>query len=319
MQGTASLGFADGLEWLADIQVSQLDPAYWLAELPGELAGTLHSQGKMADDALQLTATADLTGTLRGSATQLTAQLQGAQQAEDTPVWQLKQAELKFGDNHISATGQLDQKLAAQLDIELPRLVQLWPGLAGQVQGEVKLSGSLAEPLAALQLQGGDIAYQDQRIGAFTLAGELLPEQHGQLTLDAERLRSGDAELGTLHLAGAGTPSAHSGELSLIGPLLEAHIKLAGGIEKGDWLGQLQQLQLVSHEQNWALQDPTAVRYLNNGELHVAAHCLQSAGSSLCATGQQLLPDPKIDYQLRNFPWQPCSHGCQQMRKLKGR
>src|SRR5699024_3385971 len=302
LQGAATLGFADGLDWLADIQVSQLNPAYWVAELPGELAGRLHSQGQLLTGELQVDADVDLNGRLRGSPTQLKAQLQGSQPAETAGLWQLRQVELRFGDNRVSGHGQLDQALVAQLDIELPRLVQLWPGLAGEASGAVRVSGSLVEPLAQLQLQGKGIAYQGHRVGAFNLTGQLLPEQHGQLRLDAERIWTGDTELGVLHLAGEGTLAAHQGQLSVTGPLLETQLELAGGLDKGDWLAQIKQLLIDSHQQHWALAEPTAVRYLHNGELHLGAHCLRSGASSLCAAEQQLLPQPKINYQLRDFP-----------------
>lgn len=302
LQGSATLGFADGLDWLTDIQVSQLNPAYWVAELPGELAGSLHSQGQWVDGDLQVAASVDLNGKLRGSLAQLKAQLQGAQPADAVGLWQLSQAELRFGDNHISGHGQLDQALAGQLDIHLPRLVQLWPGLAGEASGAVNVSGSLAEPLAHLQLQGKGIAYQGQRVGEFSLIGELLPEQHGQLRFEAERLWTGDTELGVLHLTGEGTLAAHQGHLSLTGPVFEAQLELTGGLEKGDWLAHIKQLVIDSHQQHWALAEPAAVRYLHDGQLQLGAHCLRSGASSLCAGEQQLLPQPKIDYQLRDFP-----------------
>ncbi len=60
LQGTANVGFADGVQWLADIQASKLNPAYWLEELPGELAGAIHSQGFLRDGQLQVDARADL-------------------------------------------------------------------------------------------------------------------------------------------------------------------------------------------------------------------------------------------------------------------
>lgn len=302
LQGAATLGFADGLDWLADIQVSQLNPAYWVAELPGELAGRLHSQGQLLAGELQVDADVDLNGRLRGSPAQFKAQLQGSQPAETAGLWQLRHVELRFGDNRVSGHGQLDQALVAQLDIELPRLVQLWPGLAGEASGAVRVSGSLVEPLAQLQLQGKGIAYQGHRVGAFNLTGQLLPEQHGQLRLDAERIWTGDTELGVLHLAGEGTLAAHQGQLSVTGPLLETQLELAGGLDKGNWLAQIKQLLIDSHQQHWALAEPTAVRYLHNGELHLGAHCLRSGASSLCAAEQQLLPQPKINYQLRDFP-----------------
>lgn len=41
---------------------------------------------------------------------------------------------------------------------------------------------------------------------------------------------------------------------------------------------------------------------LANGQLSLGAHCWQSVAASLCATEQQLLPTPKLDYQVRQLP-----------------
>lgn len=302
LQGTATVGFVDGVDWLADVIVSKLNPAYWVAELPGELAGKIHSQGFLRDQQLKVDAKADLNGKLRGSLAQLALELQGAQQGQEAAVWQLERADLRFGDNRVYGSAQIDQRLAGELQIELPRLVQIWPGLAGKANGEIKLSGTLTEPLAVAQLQGSGIAYQGNRIGKINLHGELLPKQHAQLSVDAERIWLGENELGVLHIDGQGSLEAHSGQLSLTGPLLETQLKLSGALQDGSWLGQLQQLLLSSHEQNWALAKPTAIHYRKNGELTVAAHCLRDRQSSLCAGEQRLLPQTKIDYHLLNFP-----------------
>lgn len=301
--GTATVGFADGVDWLADIEVSKLNPAYWVAQLPGELAGLIHSTGTLQGEQLQLDATVDLTGQLRGAKTQLALAVQGAQQSTQKQQWQLSQADLRLGDNRIHGTAQLDQALAGNLKIELPRLVQLWPGLAGRIEGDMQLSGSLEQPQAVAQLQGRGIAYDGQRIGQFELKGELLAEQRAQFALAAQRIWSGESEIGTLQLGGQGTLEAHSGELDLTGPLLNTQLNISGGLNsKGDWLGQIQKLALSSHEQDWALQKPTAINYRSTGELTLAAHCLKGGQSSLCAGEQRLLPETKIDYHLLNFP-----------------
>ena len=302
LQGTATVGFAEGVEWLADIQASQLNPAYWVAELPGELAGNIHSQGALHDGQLQVEATADIKGKLRDSPTQLQLELHGAQQGQEVALWQLKQANIQFGDNRITATAKVDQALAANLQLELPRLVQLWPGLAGKAEGTVSVAGTLDKPQGQAQLQASGIAYDGNKIGKLQLSSSLLASQQAQISLNAERVWVGDNELGTLHIDGSGTLAAHKGELSLTGPLLQAQLKLSGVLQDHDWLGQLQQLSISSHEQNWALEKATAISYLNTGELTIAAHCLRDKQSSLCAGKQQILPQTKIDYRLLNFP-----------------
>ncbi|MFD2884344.1 hypothetical protein ACFS4T_23650 [Pseudomonas lini] len=42
-----NLQFADGIAWDTALDLSAINPAYWLAELPGTLAGPLRSKGEM--------------------------------------------------------------------------------------------------------------------------------------------------------------------------------------------------------------------------------------------------------------------------------
>lgn len=58
--GSVAVRFADTLAWDVDLQLSALDPAYWLAELPGTLAGPLRSKGEMKGEQLNLDAQLDL-------------------------------------------------------------------------------------------------------------------------------------------------------------------------------------------------------------------------------------------------------------------
>ncbi|NAT56921.1 hypothetical protein CVE29_30345, partial [Pseudomonas syringae pv. actinidiae] len=69
-QGKASghldLQFADGIGWDTALDLSALDPSFWIAELPGTLAGPLRSKGQFRNEQLELTADLDLKGRLRG-------------------------------------------------------------------------------------------------------------------------------------------------------------------------------------------------------------------------------------------------------------
>jgi hypothetical protein len=78
--------FADTLAWDVDLQLSALDPAYWLAELPGSLAGPLRSKGELKGDAA-LDAQLDLKGRLRGQPAVLKAEAQGQGKAGPWAHW----------------------------------------------------------------------------------------------------------------------------------------------------------------------------------------------------------------------------------------
>jgi translocation and assembly module TamB len=66
LDGVLKLGFAAGIDWQAMLQLSELDPGYWLAEMPGRLGGPLNSRGSFSEGRLQAQADIDLAGRLRG-------------------------------------------------------------------------------------------------------------------------------------------------------------------------------------------------------------------------------------------------------------
>ncbi|WP_415755314.1 translocation/assembly module TamB domain-containing protein [Pseudomonas leptonychotis] len=296
-EGQASLGFAEQLSWDVRLQLSQLDPAYWLAELPGSLAGPLNSSGSLINQQLNLNADIDLAGRLRGQPAKLQAKFAGGLEQGE-----LSALDVRLGDNRISGQATLRQQLNGQLLLAMPRLGQLWPGLQGQLNGQLDLAGNLQAPQGQLQLQGQRLAFDDQRLQQLTLDASLNSAQRGQLTLEAQGIQLGETNLGRLTANAAGNLQQHSLELQLQGPLLQSQLALAGKLDKGNWRGSLSRGEVQSGGQDWRLQQPATLVRLANGQLNLGAHCWRSGDASLCGTQQRLLPQPKLDYQLSNFP-----------------
>lgn len=296
-EGQVSLGFAEQLSWDVRLQLSQLDPAYWLAELPGSLAGPLNSSGSLINQQLNLNADIDLAGRLRGQPAKLQAKFAGGLEQGD-----LSALDVRLGDNRISGQATLRQQLNGQLLLAMPRLGQLWPGLQGQLNGQLDLAGNLQAPQGQLQLQGQRLAFDDQRLQQLTLDASLNSAQRGQLTLEAQGIQLGETNLGRLTANAAGDLQQHSLELQLQGSLLQSQLALAGKLDKGNWRGSLSRGEVQSGGQDWRLQQPATLVRLANGQLNLGAHCWRSGDASLCGTQQRLLPQPKLDYQLSNFP-----------------
>lgn len=143
-EGHLSLQFAEGIAWDTALQLSAINPAYWLGELPGTLAGPLRSKGMMRNDRLDLDADLDLKGKLRGQPAVLQAKASGAGEQ-----WNLSALDIRLGDNRINGSASLQEKLTGQIDIKLARLAQLWPQLRGQVVGRVDVAGTLKAPKAS--------------------------------------------------------------------------------------------------------------------------------------------------------------------------
>ncbi|MBC3421412.1 translocation/assembly module TamB domain-containing protein [Pseudomonas sp. RW3S2] len=295
--GAVTLGFADAITWDVDLQLSALDPAYWLAELPGTLAGPLRSKGELKNERLQLEAQLDLKGRLRGQPAVLKADAKGAGEA-----WTLGALAIQLGDNRINGSGSLQQRLAGRIDLDLPRLGQLWPRLQGQVKGRLDLAGTLAAPQGVFSLQGQQLSQADNRIQRLDLDARLDSAQRGLITLKVGNIRLGETALGNLDATGKGDIRQQALTVALNGPQLKLDLALDGTLGKGDWRGRLASGRIQAGGQDWQLQAPARLQRLANGQLDFGAHCWRSGAASLCGEDQRLAPDPRLRYHLKQFP-----------------
>ncbi len=298
-EGSLSVGFANGVDWTTRLDLSEFDPAYWVAELPGQIGGTLSSSGALRAENLQAEAALDLNGRLREQPLRLGLQVSG-----ENTTWRLPMLDLRLGDNRIQGTGRWAETLEASLALDLARLGQLWPDLSGRLTGNLDLAGTPDAPQGELALSGTGVAFQDNRVERLQLAAGLSEGERGQLSLDATGLQAGTTELGQLQLSAEGTQASHQARLQLQGPLADLALGLTGGLEGGDWKGRLTQAELDAQGQQWALRDPATLQRLQDGRITFGAHCWVSGQASLCADDQQLQPDPQLRYRLRDFPLQ---------------
>lgn len=299
LAGSVSVQFADAVAWEAALELSALNPAYWLAELPGTLAGPLRSKGQIKNGELSLDADLDLKGRLRGQAAVLKAIAQGAGQ-----TWTLGTLDIRLGDNHINGSGSLQQRLAGQLDLNLPRLGQLWPHLQGQLKGKLEVAGTLQAPQGTLTLQGQKLAQADNHLQRLTLDARLDSAQRAVIDLQAGGIRLGDTALGVLTAKGRGDIRQQQLELALDGPQLKLDLGVDGQLDKGNWRGRLASGQIQAGGQDWRLQAPAKLQRLATGQLDFGAHCWRSGQASLCGDDQRLAPEPRLRYHLKQFPLQ---------------
>ncbi|OAI91731.1 translocation/assembly module TamB domain-containing protein [Pseudomonas putida] len=297
--GSVSVAFADGVAWDAALDLSNLDPAYWLKEMPGTLAGPLRSKGELKNEKLSLDADLDLKGRLRGQPALLQLKAEGAGEQ-----WTLGTLQVRLGDNRINGSGSLQQRLAGQVDLNLPRLGQLWPQLQGQVKGRLDVSGTLKAPQGQLKLQGTQLAQAENRLQSLDLDARLDGAQKALVNLDARGIRAGETALGTLTAKGQGDIRQQQLQLALDGPQLKLDLGLDGQLDqkKGDWRGRLARGEIKAGGQDWRLQAPATLQRLANGQIDFGAHCWRSGPASLCGDPQRLAPEPRIRYHLKEFP-----------------
>ncbi|WPN21384.1 translocation/assembly module TamB domain-containing protein [Pseudomonas marginalis] len=296
-EGHLNLQFADGIAWDTALDLSALNPAYWVAELPGTLAGPLRSKGEFKNEQLKLNADLDLKGRLRGQTAVLAAKADGAGEQ-----WTLANLDIRLGDNRINGSGSLQQRLAGQIDIKLARLAQLWPQLRGQVNGRLDVAGSLKAPQGKLGLKGQQLAFVDNRLQSLTLDASLDNAQRAKIDLKGSGIQSGDTQVGTLTASAQGDIQQQKVQLDLVGPLVKLALALDGTLDKGNWRGRLASGDVQAGGQDWKLQAPAKIERLADGKLTFAAHCWVSGPASLCGEDQRLMPEPKLRYHLKQFP-----------------
>ncbi|WP_416739901.1 translocation/assembly module TamB domain-containing protein [Pseudomonas sp. NFX71] len=296
-EGHLNLQFADGIAWDTALDLSAINPAYWVAELPGTLAGPLRSKGEMKNEKLSLNADLDLKGKLRGQPAVLQAKADGAGE-----LWNLSALKIRLGDNSITGKGSLQQKLAGQIDIKLSRLAQLWPQLRGQLNGRVDVAGTLKAPQGKLGLQGTQLAFQDNRLQSLNLDATLDSAQRAKIDLKGSGIQAGDTSLGTLTASGQGDIKNQKLALDLQGPQLKLALGFDGNLDKGNWRGRLASGDIQAGGQDWKLQGPAKLERLADGKINFGAHCWMSGPASLCGEDQRLMPEPKLRYHLKQFP-----------------
>lgn len=296
-EGHLNLQYADGVAWDTALDLSALNPAYWVAELPGTLAGPLRSKGEFKNEQLKLNADLDLKGRLRGQTAVLAAKADGAGEQ-----WTLANLDLRLGDNRIQGSGSLQQRLAGQIDIKLTRLAQLWPQLRGQINGRLDVAGTLKAPQGKLGLKGQQLAFADNRLQTLSLDASLDNAQRAKIDLKGSGLQSGDTQVGTLTASAQGDIRQQKVQLDLAGPLVKLALALDGNLDQGNWRGRLASGDVQAGGQDWRLQAPARIERLADGRLTFAAHCWVSGASSLCGEDQRLMPEPKLRYHLKQFP-----------------
>ncbi|UVM03269.1 translocation/assembly module TamB domain-containing protein [Pseudomonas laurylsulfatiphila] len=296
-EGHLNLQFADGIAWDTALDLSAINPAYWVAELPGTLAGPLRSTGELKNEVLSLNADLDLKGKLRGQPAVIQAKADGRGEQ-----WNLNALQVRLGENSISGKGSLQQKLAGQVDLKLPRLAQLWPELRGQLNGRVDVAGTLKAPQGKLDLQGSQLVFQDNRLQSLNLDATLDSAQRAKIDLKGSGIQAGDTSLGTLTASGQGDIKNQKLSLDLQGPKLKLALGLDGALDKGNWRGRLASGDIQAGGQDWKLQGPAKLERLADGKINFGAHCWASGQASLCGEDSRLMPEPKLRYHLKQFP-----------------
>ena len=210
--------------------------------------------------------------------------------------------ELSVGDNRLAVDGQLGPQPDLRLAIDAPRLAVLWPGLEGDLRGEMAVSGTYAAPLLDGRLESDSLRRDALRVG--TAALEVRPEDTGtRLRLTAGQLDIGDVSLTSVRAEAAGTPEAQDLALEFESAGATAALQTRGGLADGGWTGQVLALRLTQPQLgDWRLDAPADLS-LAPAELSLERACLTGEGrGSLCLAGNRDETAARATAEARRVP-----------------
>jgi translocation and assembly module TamB len=303
LSGQAQIGFAGPLTWQTSLELSQFNPGYWVPALEASLNGEVTSEGRMPPEgAPSIQAAWNLQGTWQASEAALRGRLD---QAGDTLV--LSDLELQVDENRVSGRGKWGPELAGELRLNLPEPQLFLPGLDGNFEGRVSISGSPDAPLGSASFTGTDLAWEDRvEVGGLDLTASLSEGQTVKSDLKATKVEAVGQTLETLSVNLSGTQQAHRLDISATHSDANLLLSFAGslGAELSTWAGQLArgEIDVTSQEQFWRLNQPADLTYNEAGQLTFGKHCWMWQEASVCAGQQTLLPDTSLDYRVRKLP-----------------
>ena len=303
LSGEAELAFAAELAWKAALTLDQFNPGYWVPLLEASLNGKVNSEGQLQPDGLpRMSADWDLQGQWQAQDAMARGEI-----SSDGADWTIDSLTVAIGENRVEGRGRYGSELAGELSVLLPEPGIFAPGLAGELTAELQFGGTMQDPTAGLNLTARNLAWQDllliETVGldASLARGGVLDAE-----LTVETIRAAAEQLDAVTLRLEGTWDEH--QLSLNASHAEATLLMifAGALSEGmgAWQGSLAdgEIDISGPGQTWQLQSPADLSYGDDGVVAFGAHCWRWQDSSVCAEDQQLWPDTRIAFQVRQFP-----------------
>ncbi|MEV3813942.1 autotransporter assembly complex protein TamB [Aeromonas allosaccharophila] len=322
------LAWNKGIEWQGTTLFKGINPAELLPELKGTLAGELESRFVMNEAGHWELKLPKLK--VDGKLNQYPLALKGELSGNDKMEWLIPALSLQSGPNQLQAKGSISTaqwKLDANL--QAPQLGGIYPGLKGDIKGQVKVSGNQQTPKIDADLASDRLYYAGTDLKGISLKGNAVigAKPAGELALLVAQLKQGDTKLSQLALNLSGDISQHLLTLTMKGDPVAANLKLGGGVRGDHWRGTLSKLQLKTPLRRWDLSSPWALDLdLPRQRLAMGELCLGSQGASLCVKGSQVsAAQGTLDFALSEFdlkrlrPWLPDNFRWQAMLSADGR
>jgi translocation and assembly module TamB len=280
------VSWVDHFSYALNLLAKAINPAEFIAEVPGSLNLDAATSGTLTDGKLSGDFTVNkLSGTLHKNLIEGTGKL-----VFKNDQLSIDKLHLQSGRNKLEADGYLTQaKMQLDATVNAPVLASLWPGLGGSLTGKIDLTGNYQTPQIRLDLSGADLKYEAAySLKTINLKLDYPGIAQKPLTLDllATDLLLNGQQIQRLGLKGSGSLNRHHVNLDVASNLSDVTASLDGSWANERWTGALTQLGLHHPKMDvWRLDqtvDLSLSRFAKGGFLRMSEACLTRSEAALC-------------------------------------
>ncbi len=234
INGQAKARWAPSLQASASLTGHDIRPGTLVKGVSGDLnfnlaasAETKKSEGEQSLKADLKTLTAH--GQLNGHPIKLNAQAEyGGQRIV------VNHLQFDSGSAHASMHGRLgltaDAALKGQLNIKAPKLADFWPSLAGQLDANANLGGTLQKPVVKATLNAHNLRYGNYKVARADLNANVDWSGHHQsrFNVNVANVEADGRHVNNLSINAKGTPASHDINLAFNGAGAELKMAFTG-------------------------------------------------------------------------------------------
>ncbi|MEG0006670.1 MAG: translocation/assembly module TamB domain-containing protein [Aeromonas sp.] len=322
------LAWSKGVQWQGTTEFKEINPAELAPEIKGKLAGKIVSRFEMTEAGHWQLALPELK--VDGKLNQYPLALKGELSGNDKMEWKIPALALQSGPNQLQAKGSLTaQAWKLDADLDAPQLGGIYPGLKGDIKGQVRVTGNQQAPRVNADLASSRLSYAGTVLKGIAIKGNVLASDKpaGELSLTVASLVQGANTLSQLALNLSGDLNRHGLTLTMKGDPVAADLSINGSLRGDHWRGALSELKLKTPIKRWTLTAPWALDVaLSKQQLTMGDLCLGSQGSTLCVKGSQIsAAQGSLEFALNAFdlkrlrPWLPDNFRWQAVLSADGR
>ncbi len=257
---TGTLYLNESVSWEGRTQLTSLSVTELVAQGPSDIQGQFTSLMQLGENGPEMSISdLSVAAKLQGQPLNIGGSVVYAE-GSDIIVATLT---LTQDDNRIQVAGQVFNKryLDASVGLQLPALNTLYPGVAGQIDGQVDVTGNWQDPAAEGQINLSDVQVSPSVNPSVAAQGAL----NGSISVD-------------------GVLSDHALALDLTLPEHSLTLSLDGSWQNDRWQAEVSDSQLGLLNTRWALDQAFTVAVQPAPvTVSVSSHCWQSrAEGSLC-------------------------------------